>query len=345
MTFGPITTLSIADSGFGYVVAPTVTVSLPDLDSAVATATTTIGVNKRVTGISLVDSGAFYINIPTVTIGPANTGIVTAGSIAATGVGHINGDIYNTTGGSGSGFRIRATSSGGLTSFAIVDGGKNYVAGDQVLTDNSPYEATIDIDSVGSGITATAVATLDSSAGGRVSSLTIVLSGSDYDSAPSVTIDSPDGTAIDFQATATSTIDSSGKLASLLVTDSGAGYSIAPTVTIGDAPAFDIQHGDSAKQTLTSGTTITGEVLKYSDSDNIIHIGHVGASDGKYHNFQVGTNITFGGLNRTHTREVLFVGDSDLKLSENEQNQDFSTISDDFLDFTEDNPFGEAENN
>ena len=35
----------------------------------------------------------------------------------------------------------------------------------------------------------------------------------------------------------------------------------------------------------------------------------------------------------------------DNKISQNEQNDDFSTISGDFLDFTEDNPFGDPENN
>ena len=344
MTFGPITSLSITDSGFGYILTPQVTISLPDLDSARATATATINGAGNLSAISVVDSGAFYVNVPTVTISAPPGGVVTSASVSATGVAHTNGQIYNTTGGSGTGFRIRATSSGGLTSFTIIDGGKNYVAGDQVQTDNSPYEATIDIDSVGSNTTATATAVLDSDAGGRVSAINLVVVGTGYDSAPTVTIDSADGVANNFRATASATLDS-GRISGLTITDSGAGYSVAPTVTIGDAPAFDIQHGDSAHQTLSNGIIMRGEVLKYSDSDNIIHIGHVGASDGKYHDFQVGTNITFGGLDRTQTREVLFVGDSDLKLSENEQNRDFSSISDDFLDFTEDNPFGEVENN
>ena len=35
----------------------------------------------------------------------------------------------------------------------------------------------------------------------------------------------------------------------------------------------------------------------------------------------------------------------DNRISSNEQNTDFGTIAGDFLDFTEDNPFGDPENN
>lgn len=145
-------------------------------------------------------------------------------------------------------------------------------------------------------------------------------------------------------AEVSTTIDSDGKVSSITVTNGG-NYISAPTVAFTTVPASDVRQGDSASQVLSSGVIVRGEVLKYSDSDGIIHIGHVGADDGKYHDFQTGRTITFGGLDRTYYREVVFVGDSDLKLSENEQNRDFSSISDDFLDFTEDNPFGEVENN
>ena len=35
----------------------------------------------------------------------------------------------------------------------------------------------------------------------------------------------------------------------------------------------------------------------------------------------------------------------DNRISSNEQNDDFSTLAGDFLDFSEDNPFGDPENN
>ena len=105
---------------------------------------------------------------------------------------------------------------------------------------------------------------------------------------------------------------------------------------------------DSCNQTLASGVKITGELVDYSDSDGILHIAHVGADDGKYHSFVTGRNIKFGGpTGITYTRNVLAVSEDNL-ISANEQNDDFSPATStnlDFLDFTENNPFGDPENN
>ena len=97
-----------------------------------------------------------------------------------------------------------------------------------------------------------------------------------------------------------------------------------------------IEVGDTATQTLSDGTTITGEVAKYSDSDNKLHLIHVGASDGAFHTFV--------------TTETINVGDSDIsvtavtednKISNNEQNTIFQNDATGFLDFSESNPFGD----
>ena len=95
---------------------------------------------------------------------------------------------------------------------------------------------------------------------------------------------------------------------------------------------------------LSSGVAVSGEVVKYSDSDGIIYITSVGADDGKYHSFVTGRNIRFGNTRNSYNRLVSAVSEIN-NMSQNEQNDDFSTASDDFLDFTEDNPFGDPENN
>ena len=100
-----------------------------------------------------------------------------------------------------------------------------------------------------------------------------------------------------------------------------------------------IQIGDTAAQTLGDGTIITGEVSKWSDSDNILHLIHVGASDGDYHEFVASRSITVNDSDFS----VLSVAEEN-KISQNEQNDEFSTFSDDFIDFTENNPFGDPEN-
>ena len=102
--------------------------------------------------------------------------------------------------------------------------------------------------------------------------------------------------------------------------------------------------GDIVTQTLSSGVIMTGEVSKYSDSDQKLHLVHVGADDGKYHTFIPG-GITIGNYTPAVNRTVTLVTE-DNKISSNEQNDIFSNFGgSDFLDFTEDNPFGDPENN
>jgi hypothetical protein len=84
-----------------------------------------------------------------------------------------------------------------------------------------------------------------------------------------------------------------------------------------------------------------GEVAKYSDSDDKLHIIHAGADDGKYHTFATSATVT--GLT-TGAEGVISLVVEDNQLSENEQNADFSTGAD-FIDFSESNPFGDVSNN
>lgn len=111
-------------------------------------------------------------------------------------------------------------------------------------------------------------------------------------------------------------------------------YAYTYILTLGEAGVIEV--GDTATQTLSDGTTITGEVAKYSDSDNKLHLIHVGASDGAFHTFV--------------TTETINVGDSDIsvtavtednKISNNEQNTIFQNDATGFLDFSESNPFGD----
>ena len=104
----------------------------------------------------------------------------------------------------------------------------------------------------------------------------------------------------------------------------------------------NIEIGDTASQLLDSATSLrmNGEVSKWSDSDQTLHLVHVGATDGKYHEFVTNKIITINDSDFTVTQVLA----EDNKISENEQNDNFSTFSDDFLDFTENNPFGDPEN-
>jgi hypothetical protein len=93
---------------------------------------------------------------------------------------------------------------------------------------------------------------------------------------------------------------------------------------------------------------MSGEVAAFSDSDNVLKLIHIGANDGNYHEFVANrfvtgtTSLDLAGTLATATVSAVA---EDNQISQNEQNTDFSTIGADFLDFSENNPFGDPENN
>lgn len=106
--------------------------------------------------------------------------------------------------------------------------------------------------------------------------------------------------------------------------------------------------GETVNQTLSSGVIMSGEVAAFSDSDNVLKLIHIGANDGNYHEFVANrfvvgtTSLDLAGTLATATVSAVA---EDNQISQNEQNTDFSTIGADFLDFSENNPFGDPENN
>lgn len=98
--------------------------------------------------------------------------------------------------------------------------------------------------------------------------------------------------------------------------------------------------GDNVKQTLADGTIMSGEISAYSDSDKIVHLVHVGANDGAFHNFATSRYL----ITEDSSGQALVTAIAEVnKLSTNEQNDDFETTATDmsFLDFSETNPFGD----
>ncbi len=116
---------------------------------------------------------------------------------------------------------------------------------------------------------------------------------------------------------------------------------------------FGFVVGETVNQTLTSGVVVSGEVSKFSDSDNILHLIHVGADDGKYHTFVTGRQVigttdqdSDGSINLPNYSRARVTAVAELnQLAENEKNLFFDTTQTDldFLDFTESNPFGDPQ--
>jgi hypothetical protein len=147
----------------------------------------------------------------------------------------------------------------------------------------------------------------------------------------------------------TANIDSSGGVVSFNLVDSGYGYTIVPNVTFigGSSTDSNYRVGDTVEQTFSSGVKITGEIQRIvldsnEDSSRYYHLAHVGADDGLYHTFVSGTSLINQTLNSYSGLTVSGVEEIN-KISNSEQNTDFSNFSDDFLDFSEDNPFGDPE--
>lgn len=117
-------------------------------------------------------------------------------------------------------------------------------------------------------------------------------------------------------------------------------YKYIFTVTGSTIRDINDRIGETASISLSGGATWSGEISKWSDSDNKIHIIHAGADDGKFYSAPSSGSVLVG-----DSDFVILSVSEENQISNNEQNQDFSTISLDFLDFTENNPFGDPENN
>jgi len=99
LNFGAVTQIFLQNDGYGYLAAPTVSISTsPGVDAtavAIMTSRSGIGTAKSIDRILLINPGGDYVGVPTVTVpgtGIATAGITTLGSV---------GIVTITTGGSG----------------------------------------------------------------------------------------------------------------------------------------------------------------------------------------------------------------------------------------------------
>jgi hypothetical protein len=146
-------------------------------------------------------------------------------------------------------------------------------------------------------------------------------------------------------ATAISTITSDGRIESIELTHAGLYYDEIPIVTL-SAP---YSGGNYKRNTIVSqdqtSFIMKGEVAKWSDSDNTLYLTHVGATDGAYHTFNtinavVSDHATYAPslveeLNRIQSVDT--VGNDVVT-----QNDYFDDFEANFLDFSENNPFGDV---
>jgi len=95
--------------------------------------------------------------------------------------------------------------------------------------------------------------------------------------------------------------------------------------------------GEQVRQEF-SGYNMIGEITDWSDSDKVMQLAHVGATDGKFHTFTTSQQVK--GLTSLSLATPTLVKELQ-NIQADAQNQIFDDFESDFLDFSESNPFGD----
>jgi len=95
--------------------------------------------------------------------------------------------------------------------------------------------------------------------------------------------------------------------------------------------------GEQVRQEFT-GYNMIGEITDWSDSDKVMQLAHVGATDGKFHTFTTSQQVK--GLTSLSLATPTLVKELQ-NIQADAQNQIFDDFESDFLDFSESNPFGD----
>ena len=150
----------------------------------------------------------------------------------------------------------------------------------------------------------------------------------------------------------------------------GEGHTLSLLLAAGtDSLAPDFFKGESVLQRRADGVIMRGEVLSYDRSTNIVKVTHIGPDSGGFGTFQISKTVADSQYNtwlindRVETpfqgitadsdprRQILAIADSTANDLINAQTRVFDAADGNnlfdfnFLDFTERNPFGDAEDN
>lgn len=259
---GQVVGYNITNPGSGYTSTPTVTIA----DPGTATADAILGTGSnagKVVGYSITDPGFGYTSVPAVTVGPSpsvqNASLTAGGYFRAV---NLSSDAKTTADTPFNLFSdITAVSDVSTNRNIFVKaaattvpvGSENRTFTIQSRTGDVSLNGNITMEDY-STVQATAFALIS---GGVLTSITPILSGSGYTSAPLVTITGGGGSG----ATAIAVLGTGaqqGQVVGYTVTNPGSGYTTTPTVTV--AP---IQVNATASGTVTAGliTSITPSIL------------------------------------------------------------------------------------
>lgn len=103
-----------------------------------------------------------------------------------------------------------------------------------------------------------------------------------------------------------------------------------------DSDVIPISIGEIMTQTLDGGINVTAEVVGWDRETQVLSVAHVGADDGKFHQFTVGGQITSNTTAGIRTIRAISEDLGDFGY----QNDVFDSDATFFMDFSEANPFG-----
>jgi len=141
------------------------------------------------------------------------------------------------------------------------------------------------------------------------------------------------------QATATATKNAAGGITAVTLVNSGRFYASLPTVTIATSPKADVAEVNISASVVGAPTG--------SGSTKTLTIDQIETSDGKYHQFVVTNSIVGATSSATGTISKIYdvataATDSTFLNDPSARNFNFEDEADDIIDFSENNPFGDA---
>ena len=198
----------------------------------------------------------------------------------------------------------------------------------------------------GGGAGAAATASLVTSGLG-VLRINVTDGGVGYSTAPTVTIQAPTPSGISTVAVGIASISRVGNneftvgndvVSAILLKDAGRGYSSQPTVTISDPPIIAAQ-GNFIFNEIVRGerSKAEGRVKEWDEDNALLKVSNVSIGSTVPTGFFPGERIVGQDSGASWMVQVYTHDDTYDKYTENDE---FETLGDNLLDFTETNPFG-----
>ena len=274
-------------------------------------------VDNVVSTVTITDSGDFYTSPPSVTISAPEK---IASDFTASALPVITNAV--------------------LSSLTITDSGNFYTDAPTVII-SAPTKVATDF-------TATAVANMNPvDSNNSILSVTMTNAGRFYTELPTVIFDSATGDSNHFRANGFSTVHPTNRtITGITITARGKYYDQSlgsPAIWIAPPVLAKYSVGEKISHQLAT-TKLRGEITNFNSETGVMSLVHVGADDGKYHTFSLGSDSDIVGADNGFKTKILSVKEVN-KISSNEQNEEFaanvSGTTLDFLDFSETNPFGD----